>query len=815
MQNTLQETLLMKQIDLTACDWFLAGRPLAEPLRITVPTDSYAALHAAGVIPDPYRGTNEKLVQWVAGEDWTFTTEFDADQELRNCSSLYLNIDYIDTFGEIFLNDRLLGRSDNMFCRFRVEMNEFLRLGKNELKIVIASPLRKMAKKMEQYPEIRHNPNNSVPGLNLIRKTQCHGGWDWGICLLTSGIYGKIFIQGVSHARLEHVETEQAHNPDGSCDLTVSAQLFGTAKTEVEFRFNGECSKVTGMGRCSAVFRVEHPKRWQPSGYGQPHLYPLEVSTQDERICRKIGLRTVELVNEPGETGGLSMVFRVNGSDIFCKGANWIPADAMPSRCTRETYRRLLAAARAANMNMIRVWGGGLYEFDDFYELCDELGLLVWQDFMFACADYPADREFLESVRTEVDYQVRRLRDHACIALWCGDNEITCILGEKVGAARDSALIRYDRLNRTVAEAVAAADPGRIFWPSSPCNSPNEIGGSWHDVDCGDSHYWDVWHGGKPFTACRDIRPRFCSEFGFQSFPSRNTVQCFMDGEPWNLSAPAMEVHQKNGDGNTKIIAMLMRYFRFPSRFDDFLYLSQVQQALAVKTAVEYWRTQKPYCMGTLYWQFNDNWPVTSWSGIDYYGEWKQLQYHAARFYAPVIITAFRSDAGTSELYAVSDLEHVFNGTARVTFFAFDGQKQKEYEFKIRLAPQESRKIAELPEEDATSGFYFLELYNEEYRHSNEYFLTEYKNCELPQAEIASHFHQDGDALLLELSTNTPAFYVVCELTSVKATWSDNSLLLLPGRPVVLQCHPDRALPPGEATSQLRITQLGDLWQPS
>lgn len=805
----------MKQIDLTAGDWFLAGQALAEPLRIAVPADSYAVLCAAGVIPDPYAGSNEKLVQWVAWEDWTFTTEFETDQELLNNPSVYLNIDYIDTFGDIFLNGRLLGRSENMFRRFRAEIKDFLRLGRNELKITIASPARKMAEKAEQHPEIKRNPNNSLPGLNLIRKAQCHGGWDWGICLLTSGIYGKVLIQGISGARLEYIETMQTHNPDGSCDLTVSARLSGTAETEVEFRFNGECRKIAGMGHCSAVFRVEHPRRWHPSGYGEPCLYPLEVSTPDEHICKKIGLRTIEVVNKPDEAGGLGMVFRVNGSDIFCKGANWIPADAMPSRCTRETYRKLLAAAQAANMNMIRVWGGGLYEFDDFYELCDELGLLVWQDCMFACADYPADREFLASVSAEVDYQVRRLRNHACIALWCGDNEITCILGEKQGAKRDSALIRYDRLNRTIAEAVAKADPTRLFWPSSPSNSPNEIGGNWHDVDKGDTHYWGVWHGGKSFAACREIRPRFCSEFGFQSFASRNTVRRFMDGEPLNLSAPAMETHQKNGDGNTKIVAMLMRYFRFPNRFDGFLYLSQVQQALAVKTAVEYWRTQKPYCMGTLYWQFNDNWPVTSWSGIDYYGEWKQLQYHAARFYAPVIITALRSDAGTSKLYAVSDLEHAFNGTARAVFFSFNGRQQKKYEFEIQLSPQESREIAELPEEDATSGFYFLELANEKYYHCNEYFLTEYKHCELPQAEITSRFRQDGDILLLELSTNAPAFYVFCELTSTCATWSDNSLLLLPGRKVVLECHPNHAVSLSEAISQLRITQLGDMWQPS
>ena len=431
--------------------------------------------------------------------------------------------------------------------------------------------------------------------MNAIRKCQCHDGWDWGVALPVSGIYADIVLEGHGPALVEHLYARQRHAP-GRCLVTAVAEVTATAAARevLVFAFNGETREVgaalaPGANKVECEFTVENPDLWFPAGQGRQPLYPLSVCGAGQKLERKIGLRELQVVNEPDEFGR-SLFVRVNGVDVYAKGADWIPADALPARQTPEAVGRLLDSVVQANMNMLRVWGGGQYEHDFFYDLCDEKGILLWQDCMFACAVYPATPDFLANVATELDYQVPRLRHHPSLALWCGDNECLEALGwyEESRKKRNFFVVNYDRLNRMLAQKIRALDPDHAFWPGSPSDGQDEFGDVRHADNAGDMHYWDVWFGNKTFDAYYAIQPRFCSEFGYQAFPSEALVNSFTAPEDRNVFSPVMDAHQKCPLGNAPIIAMFAKYFRMPSTFAGFLYLSQVQQALAIKTGVEY-----------------------------------------------------------------------------------------------------------------------------------------------------------------------------------------------------------------------------------
>lgn len=767
-------------------------------VQADVPGDNYSALLRNGLIPDPYLGKNEEDVQWVRDFNWTYIKDFQVGADLLAKDSVYLNIDSLDTFADIRINGKSAGSSRNMFRRIRTDVKPLLKLGKNRIEIVIHSPVAKAEEEALKQPfDLGINGNNRVPYMNLIRKVQCHAGWDWGICLVVSGIYGDIYLRGVDDARLDYIGTEQKHSP-GKCILDASAELFSEhgGRTTVVFEFNGEKKSRNlrlqpGINIVSVSFEIDNPVLWYPAGYGEQKLYPLTVSTPDETIRKQIGLRKLELINEPDEIG-ISMKFRVNGIDIFCKGANWIPVDAMPQRHTKEVYNRLLSDAVAANMNMLRVWGGGQYENEVFYELCDKKGILIWHDCMFACARYPSTPDFLENITGEIVHQVKRLRNHASIALWCGDNEVISLMGGNGSQGYPTRLINYDRFNRAVKQAVESADRTRVFWPSSPCSGPDYVAGGAHDDSMGDMHYWSVWHSGQSFSAYFNVIPRFCSEFGYQSFPAQNTVDRYTEGKQRNVTSPVMEHHQRNNGGNSKIVEMFTRYFRFPEGFENFIYLSQVQQAFAIKTGVEFWRHLKPVCMGTLYWQLNDNWPVASWSSIDYDGNWKQLHYHAKRFYSPVIVTSFLNSDNRLELWTTSDVNSEFKGSIHASLFDFSGRKLKDFEFELQLPPLGSKKIhefdAEALTEDPAQAFLYLTLDGKaggkRYTHYNDQFFTEFKRCDLQQPRIKTALKKlSGGKWSLTLSTDLPAFYTFAELRGMQTVFSDNSFTLLPGAP--------------------------------
>ena len=639
-------------IDL-AGQWTLVDATGAWRCAMALPGDGISALHAAGLIPDPYFGRYEYDLRWICERDWVISREFSV-----NAVDQVLVLSMLDTVAEVLVNGQSVLRADNMFRSHRVDVSAALRVGANEIAIRVASPARVASERQAAQPWFVPFSANNTPILNgnMLRKPSCDFGWDWNIALATFGLYGDIRLEPVVPARISGLRVVQDHTP-GMARVAVQVQAEGMAEgLAVEAVLCGQrAAGVVQGGVADLVVAIADPVLWWPAGQGAQVLHDLVVTMGDQIATRRRGLRAAELITER-DAVGLGFKLRINGRDVFAKGANWIPADALAGRITEADTRGLLQSAAGANMNMIRVWGGGRYEPDWFYDLCDEIGLMVWQDFMFSCHLYPCDTAFLDDVAVEVAQQAQRLHHHASMVLWCGDNELVGALTwfPESRNNRDRYLVAYDRLNRTIETALKSVVPGAVWWPSSPSSGPMNFGDAWHDDTQGDMHFWSVWHEGRDFDHYRDVSPRFCSEFGFQSYPSMDVIRRFADPADWNIASPVMESHQKNAGGNARIAETMFRYFRFPVDFENFVYLSQVQQGLAIKTAVTHWRSLKPHCMGTLIWQLNDTWPVCSWSSLDHGGGWKLLHHMTKAFYAPMFVSAVPV-AGGIELRAVND----------------------------------------------------------------------------------------------------------------------------------------------------------------
>ncbi len=803
--------------------WKLTCGKDGRSMDALVPGDNLSAMVDAGLAPDPYAGTNELDLQWLGSSDWTYTRDFDVTAKLLAESSVALCCDGVDTVAEISINGRRAGAMDNMFRRYRFEVKKLLKPGKNTIAIHIKAhePVsRKLAKALSHPSPHGMNPVQSMHR-NMIRKVQCHSGWDWGPCLMVSGIQGGISLHAASDVRLDYVMTEPAfRGKDALVKVIIEAQGLRDGTVPIEIKIGGASLKTSvklqkGPNTIVRTLRVKNVRRWWPNGHGEQYRYDLKVRLGSASWNRKIGLRSLELINKEDKTG-LSMIFRVNGVDIFCKGADWIPADSMPQRQTPAVYENLLQSAADANMNMLRVWGGGQYERDIFYELCDAKGLLIWQDFMFACSLYPATPDFLDNVRAEVAHQVKRLRDHACIAIWCGNNENFAALNwyQESRDNRDRYLVDYDRLYEGVIGAtVDACDPTRSYWPCSPSGGRGDYSDCFHNDTRGDMHYWEVWHGGKPFQAYYDKTPRFCSEFGYQSFPSMDVIRTYASPDQFNVTAPVMEHHQRNGGGNSKIIEMFSRYFRMPQGFENFVYLSQVQQGVAIRTAVEYWRSIRPVCMGTIFWQLNDCWPVASWASLNYGGKWKILHYMAKRFFAPVMLTMFQRKYGQPiELWGVNDRQQKRSGSLRVSLVGFDGRTLWTDRRKFTLPPGSSRRLAIYPLNKLPAapnqGFMIAEMTTEEGKVRNDLFLTEYKRCPLPPAKIRTSVKADGGGFLVTLKTDAPAFFVTADADGIPGVFDDNAVTLLASESRTLRFKPERKTSAKAFAKSLKVNHL-------
>lgn len=613
-----------------------------------VPGSVYADLMADGTMPDPFWRENELDAFERMKKDYVYQRTFTVSEAQLAHAHVELVCEGLDTLAHVSLNGREIAFADNMHITWVWDVKEQLHAGENTLEIRFDSPILYCAKKAEEAPG--WESSDATPGFRHLRKAHCMFGWDWGPRLPDAGIWRPILLRTWDTVRLENALMLQAHH-DGMVDVTIRPEIAGESAWSAEITApDGEVIIIPETTAAEQVITIEHPQLWWPNGLGKQPLYRVTVrlATGDTRVWR-IGLRTMTVSREKDEWGE-EFCHVVNGMKVFAMGADYIPEDNILARVTPERTRRLLEDCKAANFNAIRVWGGGYYPDDAFYDICDELGLLVWQDLMYACAFYDLTPDFERSIRVETHQNVARLRHHASLALICGNNEMEMFM-----AGANSALINhrtwefvptyphhitdYVKMFEYILPAIVKENaPQTYWWPASPSSGGNFDAPN--DENRGDNHYWDVWHGEKPFTEYRKFFFRYASEFGFQSFPCLKSVEQFTLPDDRNIFSRVMERHQRNQAANGKILSYLSQTFRYPNSFDDLLYASQLMQAEAIRYGVEHWRRNRGRCMGAIIWQLNDIWPVASWASIDYYGRWKALHYAAKRFFAPVMISA-------------------------------------------------------------------------------------------------------------------------------------------------------------------------------
>ncbi|MBQ8877352.1 MAG: glycoside hydrolase family 2 protein [Lachnospiraceae bacterium] len=628
-----------------------------------IPGSVYATLLKEELIPDPYYRDNELKVLPLMDNDFVYRRTFTAEESLFECEEVLLRFDGIDTLADVYLNEELLGSSCNMHRIWEFEVLDVLKHGKNELKVVIYSPTKYIKEENEKV--YTGGSHECMKGFPHLRKAHCMFGWDWGPRLPDAGIFRDVMLLGIQKARFESVYITQEHETTDVADALANKISKVTLDFDIVLELFQDCTdtnvKITVTAPDGTIYEplqqkqdieadngdyrvvIDSPLIWWPRGYGEQPLYTVKAELFDEAGSlldvweRRIGLRTVTMNTDKDEWGNC-FAHEVNGVKIFAMGADYIPEDNLFSRINKERTRKLLSDAAEANHNCIRIWGGGYYPDDYFFDACDELGLLVWIDFMFACASYELDDAFEANIRAEVVDNVRRIRHHACLALWCGNNEMeTQTLDE---AWEPSIKQKYDYIKifeYIIPQVLKEEDPVTFYWPSSPSSGGN-YDNPW-DEDRGDTHYWDVWHGNKPFTEYRKFRFRYLSEFGFQSFPCLKTVKTFAEEEDLNIFSRVMEMHQRNVAANGKILNYLSATYRYPECFENLLYASQLLQADAIRYGVEHFRRWRGRCMGAVVWQLNDIWPVASWASIDYYGRWKALHYAEKKMFAPVMIS--------------------------------------------------------------------------------------------------------------------------------------------------------------------------------
>lgn len=651
-------------------------------LPAKVPGTVHLDLMNNKAIPDPFKDENEKKVQWIENEDWDYQTHFSISQKELENQHANLVFNGLDTFSEIYLNGKLLKKTDNMFRKWEIPVKNLLRKGDNELKITFRSAVEEGKKRAKQVPFTMPESPRS-----FVRKAQYQFGWDWGPRLVTAGIWKDVKIEFWNTARIETIKIEQKKLSGKSADLYIHTSILAEKEGKYTFRINDKANTVQlkkGNNRLAIPFTIRNPKLWQPNGWGEAFLYDMKFSLQNaseilSAQTLKLGLRTIELVQEK-DAGGKSFYFKVNGNPVYIKGTNWIPADSFSPRITKGKYQKLIRDAKEANMNMIRIWGGGIYEDDEFYKACDENGILVWQDFMFAGSFYPGDETFLANVKEEVKDQVSRLQNHPSIALWCGNNEIDEAIvnwgyqkqfkyskNDSLQVWKDYKKLFHEVIPRTLKENLTADK--NIYWPSSP-----SIGwGHKESLTEGDSHYWGVWWGEQPFEIYNEKVGRFMSEYGFQGMPTLATTKTMFSGVPdLSLQNATIKAHEKHARGWEIINEYMKRDYNVPADFVKYNYVSQLLQARGMQIAIEAHRRAKPYNMGTLYWQLNDCWPVVSWSSIDYLGNWKAFHYQAKRSFEPLLISVAETEKAY-DIYFINDLMNAVSATSGAELLDFDG----------------------------------------------------------------------------------------------------------------------------------------------
>ena len=788
----------------------------------TVPGCIHTDLLAAGEIPDPFYRENEKIVQWVTEADWSYQRTFNVPDEVFKNDRVLLRCEGLDTVASIKINGTEIGHANNMFRLWEYDVKSALHPGENTIEVLFQSPLTYIKRHEESAP------NHWVKGRAWIRKEPCSFDWDWGPDLASCGIWKAISLETFNQGRItdvlveQHLDSERLATLDIGVDAETAGQISQAFQAAITVLHEGKTVARTttsvSNGRGNAKLEIKHPKLWWPSGMGEQPLYEVHIELADDHgnvfdsTTRRIGLRELKIVLPQS---GNPLHFEVNGIPFFSKGANWIPCDSFTSRITPEILRRYVADAAAVNINTLRFWGGGYYEDDALFNACDEMGICVWLDCKFACSAYPAfDGDFMDNVRQEIRDNVRRLRHHPSIAVWCGNNEISLL--NEASEWRDNTMSTadYDKLFKDLI--------GRQIQELAP--QANYVSGS---PDCGDTHYWDVWHGDKTFDAYRTLTG-FMSEFGYQSFPELKTIRSFTNEEDRaSVVTPVMKWHQRSGvgnvEGNQEMLNMIHHYFNAPKDFETTLWLSQILQGHGIKIGAEYWRQTMPKSMGCVFWQYNDIWPGMSWSSVDYFGRWKALHYLARKFYSPLLVSGLENPKdGTIDLFVTNDLLEPAHGKLKWQATDLNGKVLAQDSFHVELPSRQSVKVKKLNLQEQLgqlggSGFLtWLELEVRGQTVSDNLVLFALpKEYKLPDPELKTKLDHTPEGFVVTVTSQKPALWVWLGLENADAKYSDNFFHLKPGIPQKILVQPWSQLSKDDFVRQLQVRSLFDTYLPA
>jgi beta-mannosidase len=818
-----------------AGSWEFRQAGSEEWLPGSVPGGVHTDLLALDLIPDPFAADNEKRVQWVAESDWDYRYRFSCSPEILAKEKIFLVCDGLDTLATVVLNGHELGRCDNMFRRYEWEIKSFLNHeGNNELTISFSSPVKFTAEKQALHPLL--GVPQAIAGGPHLRKAPCQFGWDWGPQLPPIGIWKDIRLEGYNEARISAVQLQQKHvDGDVTIEARVALQSWEDSPTAAVVRITDPTGEILEskaavpiQGEVQLEVPIPDPELWWPNGYGEQPLYQVEISLisnggskeglQDQRRYQ-VGLRTIELRQE-GDQWGRSFVFVINGIPICCKGSNWIPADSFPTRISGEYLEHLIRSAAETHQNMLRVWGGGFYEEERFYDLCDRYGILVWQDFIFSCSIYPlGDPEFLENVRLEVVENIRRLRHRASLALWCGNNEmewgwVDWDWNRNQPELQDSKAAYDQFFHHTLPAWCQAEDPHHAYWPSSPSSGTPFIDPN--NQQQGDSHYWDVWHGRKPFTAYRDQFPRFMSEFGFQALPPLATIATYADEGDWNMTSYIMEQHQKNASGNSLMVGQMLDSFRLPKDFVSLVYLSLSLQAEGIRYGVEHWRRHPDRVAGILYWQLNDCWPVASWSSLDYFGRWKALHYAARRFYAPLMLS-IEDNPPEQTVYVSNDGLEPWEGKVNWSLETLSGEVITSGDAPVKVSPQAASMVCKLDfshqitDENLRKLIFVADLWQgDQFVSRKTAFFVPVKHLSLTDPGITTEVRSEPGEMVLDMTSQSLALLVEVSLPGADVVFSDNYFNLPAGRSVQISCELPTGWTPEQVQKELQVYSIYD-----
>jgi beta-mannosidase len=793
--------------------WQVAKAGTQDWIPAQVPGCIHTDLLAAGKISDPFYRDNEKLAQWVGETDWVYRRTFDVNAELLSHRHVRLRCEGLDTLAAIRVNGQEIGTTDNMFRTWEFDVKPGLKAGENQIEIVISSPAA-FVKALED----KRTENKGVTGRAWLRKQPCQFGWDWAPTLITSGIWRNISLEAVDEARLEDVLVLQDHSLNNGVGLTVKVASQDVADSAlraiITVRQNGKTVGSQAIqltdGKGEGELLIKHPKLWWPNGMGGQPLYEVRVDllgpdgSRLDSVAKRIGLRTLQIV-EPEKDKPLR--FAANGVEFFAKGANWIPADAFSNRVTPARLREYVADAVAVNMNMLRFWGGGYYEEDALYDACDEMGICIWVDFKFACASYPAfDAAFVDNVRHEARDNLKRLRHHPCIAVWCGNNEISLLVKDDwsvFSMGRDG----YESLfKHALADEVKSCAPQASYVSGSP--------------DCGDVHYWEVWWGARTFEAYRELSG-FMSEFGYQSYPEPRTVYAYTNAEDRaSTMTDIMKWHQRCPLGNDRIKNMTGNYFRAGKDFDSTLWVSQLVQAYGVKLGAEYWRQHMPQSMGCLFWQYNDCWPVASWASVDYYGRWKALHYAARHFYAPALISGLEDEKTKSvAVFLTSDLPVQARGQLGWRVTDLQGTLLHDGTVAAEVAPRKSQLVQTLDLQSLAQQhgqnnllvWLTLGIGGREVSRNLVMFARP-KELDLVDPVLKTEVAETKSGFRVTVSSARPALWAWLSLAEMDARYSDNFVHLDSRTPLEIDVTPAKSISRAEFEKALIVRSLFDTY---